>query len=122
MQPTKYQKLITALKFKTKQNAVYYIVKSDFKFDEQEFKIYKGAMLLNSGIPSKDDDHLYLSVMYKVKPLNGAISIEEAGEGLVEMSFDNLASLIIAKKIDVYYVDINKADDEIFRILENSNE
>lgn len=117
-----FTRLTTVLKFKTKQNSCYYIVKEDFSFAEQDFKIFKGAMLLNCSIPGKDKEKLYLSVMYKVKPIGSAITIIDAGEGLIELSYKDLASLLIADRIEAYYVDRNEPDIEIKELIGKTNE
>ena len=117
-----FKRLITVLQFKTKQNSCYYIVKEDFDFKEQDFKIYKGAMLINSSISTYDSDKLFLSVLYKVKPIGSAITIIDAGEGLIELSYKDLASLLIADRIEAYYVDRNEPDIEIKELIGKTNE
>jgi hypothetical protein len=110
------------LQFKTKQNGCYYIVKEDFEFREQDFKIYKGAMLINSNISTYDNDTLFLSVLYKVKPLGSAITIVDAGEGLIKLEYKDLASLLIADRIQAYYVDKNEPDQEILELIDKQAE
>jgi hypothetical protein len=112
-----FKRLITVLQFKTKQNSCYYIVKEDFDFKEQDFKIYKGAMLINSSISTYDSDKLFLSVLYKVKPIGSAITIADAGEGLIQLEYKDLASLLVAGRIDAYYVDKNEQDQEILELI-----
>jgi len=112
-----FTRLMTVLKFKTKQNSCYYIVKGDVELNSQDFTIYKGAMLLNVNLTSKDPEQLYLSVMYKVKPIGSAITIADAGEGLIQMGYKDLASLLAADRIDAYYVDRSEPDKEIAELL-----
>jgi hypothetical protein len=112
-----FKRLITILQFKTKQNSCYYIVKEDFEFKEQDFKIYKGAMLINSNISTYNNDTLFLSVLYKVKPVGSAISIIDVDEGLIKLEYRDLASLLVAGRIQAYYVDKNEPDREIFELI-----
>lgn len=112
-----YDRLIAALKFKQQRNSTYFIVKSDFTIQDQNIKIYKGGMLLFSDIPAEDDDHLFMSIIYKVKPLSSDISITADDEGLIKMKYIDLANLIIAKKIEARYTDINNVDKEIYNII-----
>lgn len=112
-----FKRLITTLQFKTKQNSCYYIVKEDFEFKEQDFKIYKGAMLINSNISTTDNDTLFLSVLYKVKPIDSAVTIVDANEGLIMLEYKDLTSLLIAGRIQAYYVDKNEPDQEIMELI-----
>jgi len=113
-----YDRLIAALKFKHKRNSTYFIIKSDFTIQDQEIKIYKDGMLLFSDIPAEDDDHLFMQIIYKVKPLSSNTSITLDDEGLIKLRYIDLASLIIAKKIEARYTDINSKDKEIYNIID----
>jgi hypothetical protein len=117
-----FTRLLTVLKFKTKQNSCYYIVKEDVELNNQDFKIYKGAMLLNVNLTPSIPEHLYLSVMYKVKPIGSAITIADAGEGLIQLEYKDLASLLIADRIEAYYVDRSEPDKEIAELIDRPAE
>jgi hypothetical protein len=112
-----YDRLIAALKFKQQRNSTYFIVKSDFTIQDQNIKIYKGGMLLFSDIPAENDQHLFMHIIYKVKPLSSDISITADDEGLIKMKYIDLASLIIAEKIEARYTDVNNIDREIYDII-----
>lgn len=119
MKPNNFQKLIASLKFKKQRNTSYFMVMENFKVSNVDFTIYKGAILLFSGVPAETDSELYLSVIYKVKPLNSDISIVDAGEGLIKMKYDDLAGLLISKRIIAYYTDLDSKDKEIDKLVQN---
>jgi hypothetical protein len=119
MKPNNFQKLIASLKFKKQRNTSYFMVMENFKVSNVDFTIHKGAILLFSGVPAETDSELYLSVIYKVKPLNSDISIVDAGEGLIKMKYDDLAGLLISKRIIAYYTDLDSKDKEIDKLVQN---
>jgi len=118
-----YKRLIAALKFKQQRNSTYFIVKSEFEDKKQEFKIYPGGLLLFTDIPAGDPDYVFMSIIYKTKPLRSNIIISDKDEGLIKLKYTDLANLIIAKKVEAYYTDKNAMDREIYDIInENKGE
>jgi len=118
-----YKRLIAALKFKQQRNSTYFIVKSKFEYKKQEFKIYPGGLLLFTDIPAGDTDYVFMSIIYKTKPLRSNIIISDKDEGLIKLKYTDLANLIIAKKVEAYYTDKNAMDREIYDIInENKGE
>jgi len=106
--PKEFRNLIDILKEKVITNTTYYIVISDFSHDN--FNVYKRAMLIPS-ILGGESDNIVLSVIYKVLPKD--VSTVETIEGIINISYSDLASLLIADKIAPRYTEINKADKDI---------
>ena len=103
-----FHDLIDILKEKVKTNTTYYIVTSDFSHDN--FKVYDRAMLIPS-ILGGESENVVLSVIYKVLPKD--ITIVETIEGIINISYSDLASFLIPDKIAPRYTEINKADKDI---------
>jgi len=112
-----YNRLLAALKFKRDRNSTYFIVKSDFTDQTQNIKVYAGGMILFSDVITEDKDYVYMHVMYKTKPLSGDTTVSSSDEGLVKLKYADLASLIIARKVEAYYTDTNSRDKEIYDII-----
>ena len=112
-----YNRLLAALKFKRDRNSTYFIVKSDFTDQTQNIRVYAGGMMLFSDVITKDKDYVYMHVMYKTKPLSGDTTVSSGDEGLIKLKYADLASLIIARKVEAYYTDTNSRDKEIYSII-----
>jgi len=112
-----YNRLLAALKFKRDRNSTYFIVKSDFTDQTQNIRVYAGGMMLFSDVITKDKDYVYMHVMYKTKPLSGDTTVSSGDEGLIKLKYADLASLIIARKVEAYYTDTNSRDKEIYDII-----
>lgn len=112
-----YDRLLAALKFKRDRNSTYFIVKSDFTDQTQNIKVYAGGMILFSDVITEDKDYVYMHVMYKTKPLSGDTTVSSDDEGLIKLKYADLASLIIARKVEAYYTDTNSRDKEIYDII-----
>lgn len=115
-------RLVTVLKFKQKQNSVYFIIKDKIDIVDIDITLYKGGMLVYTLLPTDNDNEVFMSVLYKAKPLDSSILYEtDIEEGLVKVTYENLASLLIVGKIDAFYTDRNKKDEEIYRLLKESD-
>lgn len=115
-------RLITVLKFKQKQNSTYFIIKDKIDIANVDITLYKGGMLLYTLLPTDNDNEVFMSILYKTKPLDSSISYENiVEEGLIKLTYENLASLLITEKIDAFYTDRNKKDEEIYRLLKESD-
>jgi hypothetical protein len=112
-----YDRLLAALKFKRDRNSTYFIVKSDFTDQTQNIRVYVGGMILFSDVITEDKDYVYMHVMYKTKPLSGDTTVSSDDEGLIKLKYADLASLIIARKVEAYYTDTNSRDKEIYDII-----
>lgn len=114
-------RLVTILKFKKNQNSTYFIVKDKIDVADIDFTIYKGGMLVYTSLPTENDNEVFMSLLYKTKPLDSSISYEnEIEEGLIKMTYEDLACLIVVGKIDAFYTDRNKRDEEIYRLIKES--
>lgn len=109
------KKILSLLKFKTNYNKTYFIVNKDIIIEEQDIKIYKGAILINSGL-FDDINETSFSVIYHVKPI-GVTKVENIKEGVIVISFQELLALIISNKIVPFLVDTNNTDMEIMKQL-----
>ncbi len=105
-----FDKLIILLKFKKNQNAIYFRVVEDFFDKEFNFTVQKKAMLLFSEVPTNNEETVFISVIYD--------NIDNEDEGLHEISYKILASLLIAGKIKAFYINNNKLDTEIKNYLD----
>jgi hypothetical protein len=74
-------------------------------------------MILFSDVITEDKDYVYMHVMYKTKPLSGDTTVSSDDEGLIKLKYADLASLIIARKVEAYYTDTNSRDKEIYDII-----
>ncbi|HQO94143.1 MAG TPA: hypothetical protein PKY72_05255 [Bacilli bacterium] len=111
------EKLLTLLKFKIKYNRSYFIVNENVSVEDQDIIIYKGAVLVNSGIIDDSTDAAF-SVIYHTKPIGtSSEDVEKIKEGIVLLSFDEVLALVLAKKITPFFTDLNKEDTEILREL-----
>lgn len=109
------KKILSLLKFKTNYNKTYFIVNKDIIIEEQDIKIYKGAVIVNAGI-FDDVNETAFSVIYHVKPI-GSANTENIKEGIVVVSFKELLALILAQKLIPFLVDTNHKDIEILKQL-----
>ena len=112
-----FNKLMAILKFKFTRNAIYFLVKETFNVKES--KIYKGASLIYMRIAGTEYENLYMSIVYKTKPLVSADDIveNEVAEGIFKISYQNLIGLLLADKIVAYYTEKNSQDREIANLL-----
>lgn len=112
-----YEKLKKILKYKLNVDGIFFVSTSTFSLDN--IIVYPEAILINSPIFSNDDE-LYLSVLYNGDIEN--ITDEKIyNEGLVKLSYDDLASILISKKIVAFFSNKNKEDIDIKKLVCNIN-
>lgn len=107
-----FKALVDTLKEKIFDNITYFIATENFSKDG--FFIYKRATLIPS-LMGADSDNVVLTIIYKVLPNN--LSVVEAGEGILNISYVDLASLLIARKVIARYTEQNKTDNEIEELI-----
>lgn len=109
-----YNDLSTLIKYKISNNETYFIVLDDFT--TPNYNVYNGAMLLPTILISDDNnnENLYLSIMYKVRPTSENLKdMDTVGEGIINMTYEDIIGLLISHKIEAFYVNKYSRDLEI---------
>lgn len=118
MDNVEYKQLIATIKFKVSRNADYYEVVKDFK--AENYNVKRGALLLATQLTGEDKEEVYLSIIYKVLDNEKNMEdVEKLGEGIIKMTYDELAALLIAERIIAKYTSRFSDDTEIKQILED---